>query len=288
MALDTGFFDSITAELINGFYQGNKAKPAAFMAAWIKSIVRSGYNPAITDCFKVVPSAALTVSRSIGAAFLEGYYCEDVAAATHVLTAAHTHVCIMRLDSTAGTITETWLIDPVLDTDYPLRVANNYDLVLATIVVPAETVTVTADMITDNRDDFDLCGYAKMAAAGNYEFSGMLELDGKVNPIRISANIIEVTADKTLALTDAGTIQQVNLSTAIVITVPLYSAVEFPIDTEIEIVRWGAGTVTVTGGVGVTLNAMGSPATKTIFAQYGSVTIKKYANNVWLVSGALA
>jgi hypothetical protein len=288
MALDTGFFDSITATLINGFYQGDKAKPASFMAAWIKSIVRTGYNPAVTDCFKIVPSSAMTVSRSAGNAFIEGYFVQDTAAATHVITANHTHVCIMRLDSAAGTITETWLIDPVLNTDYPLRVSPNYDLVLATVVVPSGATEVTADMITDNRDDFALCGYAKMAAAGNYEFSGMLEPDGKVNPIRISANIVEVTANKTLALTDAGTIQKVNSASAVVITVPLHSTVEFPVETQIEIKRYGSGAVTIIGEEGVTIHAMGEPATIPIFAQYGSISLTKYENNVWCADGAVS
>jgi len=288
MALDTGFFDSTSASLVNGFYQGDKAKDAEFMAAWIKSIIRSGYNPTITDCFKIVPSSGLTVSRSIGAAFIEGYFCYDTAAKTQLLTANHTHVCIMRLDTSAGTITETWLIDPTPVTDYPLRVGNNYDLVLATVVIPDGTETVTAGMITDNRDDFDLCGYARMAAASNLEFDEMLELDGKVNPIRISANIIEVTADKTLALTDQGTIQQVNKSTAVVITVPTHAAVEFPVESQIEIMRYGAGTVTITPSAGVTLRAMGSPATITVFAQYGSVSLTKLANDEWIVGGALA
>ncbi len=287
MALSTGFFDSTTAELVNGFFQGNKAKDAPFFATWLKNIVRSGYNPSIEDCFKVVPSSGLTVSRSIGAAYLEGYFCYDASAKTQLLTANHTHVCIMRLNSSDGTITETWLTDPTPTTDYPIRAGNVYDLVLATVVIPDAAETVTADMITDNRDDFDLCGYARLAPASNLEWDDMLDEDGKVNPVRISANIIEVTADKTLGLTDQGTIQQVNLGTAVVITVPLHSAVEFPVETQIEILRYGAGTVTIVGTEGVTLRAMGSPATIAVFAQYGAVSLTKLANNEWIINGDL-
>ncbi len=288
MALNTGFFDSTTAELINGFYQGNKAKDASFLAKLFSNFIRSGYNPSIDDCFKVVPSSALTVSRAAGAAFLEGYFCYDSDEKTQVLTANHTHVCLMRLNTSDGTITETWLTDSTLGADYPKRAANFYDLVLATVVIPNGAVTITADMITDNRDDFDLCGYARLAPASNLEWDDMLEEDGKVNPIRISANIIEVTADKTLNLMDQGTIQKVDLGTAVVITVPLHSAVEFPVETQIEILRYGAGTVTIVGTEGVTLHAMGSPATISVFAQYGSISLTKLANNEWLVSGALS
>lgn len=288
MALQSGFFDSTSATVVGGFYRGNKAKDAAFLAAWLKNIVRSGYNPSIENCFKIVPSSGLTVSRSAGAAFLEGYFCYDDTAKTQLLTANHTHVCLLRLDSSDGTIIETWLTDPTPVTDYPKRAANLYDLVLAVVVVPSGAAAVTADMITDKRDDFDLCGYARLTPASNLEWNDMLELDGKVNPIRISANIIEVTANKTLELSDQGTIQRVNSSGAITITIPAHAAAEFPVETQIEIMRYGSGAVTVVGSAGVTLRAMGSPATIAVFAQYGSLALTKIANNEWIVSGALA
>lgn len=287
MALNTGFFDSTTAELVGGFYQGNKAKDAAFLAAWLKNIVRSGYNPAIEDCFKVIPSSGLEVSRLPGAAYLEGYFCYDNSARTQTLTANHTHVCVMRLDSSAGTITETWLTDPVLNTDYPKRAGNLYDLVLATVVVPSGATAVTADMITDNRDDFNLCGYARLAPASNLEWNDMLEADGKVNPVRISANIVDVAGSKTLVLSDQGTIQRVTASASATITIPSHADVEFPVETQIEIIQYGTGAVTITGASGVTLRAMGSPSPIKIFAQYGFAALTKIANNEWLVTGAL-
>lgn len=288
MALQTGFFDSTTAELVNGFYQGNKAKDAAFLAKLFNNFIRSGYNPSVEDCFKIVPDSGLTVSRSAGAAFLQGYFCYDDSAKTQLLTANHTHVCIMRLDSSEGTITETWLTDPTPVTDYPKRAANIYDLVLAIVTIPSGAATVTADMITDKRDDFDYCGYAKLAPASNLEWDDMLELDGKVNPVRISANIVDVTGSKTLELSDQGTIQRVTAATAATITVPLHSAVEFPMETQIEIIQYGAGAVTISGAAGVTLRAMGSPETIAVFAQYGSLALTKIANNEWIVTGALA
>ena len=287
MALQSGFFDSTTAELVGGFYRGNKAKDAAFMAAWLKNIVRSGYNPAIPDCYKVAPSSGLEVSRSPGAAYLEGYFCYDNSAKAQVLTANHTHVCVLRLDSSAGTITETWLVDPTLNTDYPKRTGNYYDLVLATVAIPSGAATVTANMITDNRDDFDLCGYARLAPASNLEWNDMLEQDGKVNPIRISAKIIDVSSSKILALADQGTIQRVATSAATAITVPSHADVEFPVQTQIEIIQYGSGAVTITGGAGVALRAMGNPSPIKIFAHYGAVAITKVANNEWLVTGAL-
>ncbi|MHB1153570.1 MAG: hypothetical protein ACYCWE_20895 [Eubacteriales bacterium] len=288
MALESGFFDSTEVTDVDGIPVGNKAKNAAFMAAFIKNLIQTGYLPTIENCFKISPSSAMTVSRAAGAAFIEGYLVIDATATTELLTADTTYAWLLRLDLGDGEITEELLVDPTPVTDYPLRAGNYFDLVLAVITVPSGALTVTAEMISDKRNDFDYCGYAKMAPASNLEFSDLLAIDGKVNPDKLTSNIIEVTASKTLALTDASTVQQVNSASNLTITIPLNSAVEFPIDTEIEIVRWGSGTVTVAAAGGVTLRAMGSPAAITIYAQYGILTLKKFADNIWLVAGALS
>jgi len=118
--------------------------------------------------------------------------------------------------------------------------------------------------------------------------SGIATLDGntKVTAAQASARIVSATASKTLALTDAGSFQQVNSTSAITITIPTDANVAFPVGTEIEFVRWNTGTVTFAGASGVTLNSVDSK--KTIRARYCCAGLKKISTDTWLLVGDLA
>ena len=67
----------------------------------------------------------------------------------------------------------------------------------------------------------------------------------------LPAPIVPVTANKTLDLTDAQTLQQVDSTASRTITVPTHASVEFPVGTEMEIVRWNTGAVTISPASGV-------------------------------------
>jgi hypothetical protein len=101
----------------------------------------------------------------------------------------------------------------------------------------------------------------------------------------------DITANATLALADEGKVLRVNPTTAadnITITVPPNSgagSVAFPIDTEIAIVRYNSGTVTIVAGSGVTINSKNGD--NEISGQYGSVALKKIATDEWVLVGSL-
>ena len=88
----------------------------------------------------------------------------------------------------------------------------------------------------------------------------------------------------TLALTNANKLQKCTSGTAMTITIPTNATVAFPINTEIAIVQYGTGKVTVAGD-GVTINSAGG--LKSTSAQYASMTLKKIATNEWLLVGSL-
>ncbi|MDO4732460.1 MAG: hypothetical protein Q4B50_02945 [Bacillota bacterium] len=117
--------------------------------------------------------------------------------------------------------------------------------------------------------------------------NGLASLDGssKLSAAQASARIVSVTSNKSLALTDAGTLQQVNSSSSRTITVPANSGVAFPVGTEIEILRYGSGAVTIAAVSGVTLRC--SETARTIEKQYSGVSLKKLASNEWLLMGGL-
>jgi hypothetical protein len=78
-------------------------------------------------------------------------------------------------------------------------------------------------------------------------------------------------------------------ASAIAVTIPLNSSVAFPIGTSINIAQTGAGQVTVSGAVGVTVRSTGATATtpKTRVI-YSAITCIKIATDEWLCVGDIA
>lgn len=89
-----------------------------------------------------------------------------------------------------------------------------------------------------------------------------------------------------LALSDAGRVVEMNAGTAKTITVPPNSSVAFATGTVIELFRLGAGTVTITPGLGVTILSRSSLTA--IGNQYGSASLRNRATNEWVLVGDLA
>lgn len=112
-----------------------------------------------------------------------------------------------------------------------------------------------------------------------------LDSNSKVVASQASSSIVSVTANRTLALTDAGKFLYVNSTSDITITVPANASVAFPIGTEIEFCRYNTGAVTFAGASGVTIYSIDS--VKTISDRYGCVALKKISTNAWILSGAL-
>ena len=88
------------------------------------------------------------------------------------------------------------------------------------------------------------------------------------------APIVAVTGNKTLALTDKGSLQK--CTAAAVVTVPLNSAVAFSIGTELEIVQYSAGAVSVAATGEVIIRSKDSKLT--IDGQYSAASLKKDGN----------
>jgi hypothetical protein len=89
----------------------------------------------------------------------------------------------------------------------------------------------------------------------------------------------------TLVLGDAGKFVTMTNAGASTLTVPLDSDVAFPVGTVIEGSQLGAGQVTLTPTVGVTIS--GTPGLK-VAAQYGTFGLIKTATDTWLAYGRLS
>lgn len=80
----------------------------------------------------------------------------------------------------------------------------------------------------------------------------------------------------TLVLADNGGAVTYSNASPVAVTVPLFSSIAYATGTKIVLVNLGAGTVTVAGAGGVTVN--GSPLT---LAQNAGATLIKTATNTW-------
>lgn len=109
-------------------------------------------------------------------------------------------------------------------------------------------------------------------------------VDGKVAPQQASLAFTSVSASRTLAPGDAGKILRFVNSSAVTVTIPMNSAVEFPIGTEIMLFREGAGEVNIAAAAGVTLLSAGN---NRIPYTYARVLLKKWAANVWSLEGVI-
>jgi hypothetical protein len=120
------------------------------------------------------------------------------------------------------------------------------------------------------------------STAGGFIFTdGTQTLEG----VPSRTPIIQKTASYTLSsLTERDDLIEVANASATTITIPLNSAVAFPVGTSIDILQTSTGQVTIAGAAGVTVNA--TPGLK-LRTQWSSCTLFKRAENTWVVFGDL-
>jgi len=107
-----------------------------------------------------------------------------------------------------------------------------------------------------------------------------------VNPSAIAQTVVTVTSSTTLALSDAGKIVELNSGSALTLTIPANAGVAFPVGTRVDVVQYGAGAVTVTGSVGVTVRRTAA-LTLVTNGQYSGCTLYKRATDEWVAIGDL-
>jgi len=106
----------------------------------------------------------------------------------------------------------------------------------------------------------------------------------KATNFEVGNNIItDSTTTRTFALTDNGMYIRFTSASDVTATIPLNSAVAFPIGTIIECINAGDSDLTITKTAGVTLNSADSNTKLT--TQFKAVTLKKVAADVWDVIG---
>ena len=131
---------------------------------------------------------------------------------------------------------------------------------------------VTADKLADGSIGADKLDPSALAAKADL-------VNGKVKPEQASRARVNVTASRSLALTDDGKALYVQSSSNVTVTVPSNSSVQLPVGCEIVLYRAGAGKVTFGSDYGVTL--LCSEDNRNILQQYDSARLKKWETNTW-------
>jgi hypothetical protein len=89
----------------------------------------------------------------------------------------------------------------------------------------------------------------------------------------------------TLALVDKGALVEMNNGSAMTLTVPPNASVAFPTKSRIDIVRHGAGELSIAPGSGVTINSQ--DAKLRLNKQFSGASLYKRGTNEWTLVGDL-
>lgn len=96
---------------------------------------------------------------------------------------------------------------------------------------------------------------------------------------------INLEVSKTLHINDRGKRILANSESPLLITVPTNTSVPYPIGTEIQIIQYGTGEITIEPDVGVIIKSKDNKSI--IDGQYTGVTLIKVAADTWLLIGGL-
>jgi hypothetical protein len=117
--------------------------------------------------------------------------------------------------------------------------------------------------------------------------SGVIFSDGTQTKEGVPSRtpIVQKTASYALStLTHRDSMIEMSSASAMTLTIPLDSTVNYPIGTTVDILQTNTGQVTIAGAAGVTVNA--TPGLK-LRTQWSSATLMKRAANTWVVYGDL-
>jgi hypothetical protein len=196
--------------------------------------------------------------------------------ATTTLTVTSSDVTNPRIDRVVVTVRDAYYSGAFNDVIFqviagtpapsptaPAVPANSISL--ATLAVGANVTSILAANITDTRVD--------------------VTTNLPAPQLNFSVNTQTGTTYTTVLADNGKLITQSNAS-AIVTTIPPNSSVDYSVGSQITFARYGAGSLTIQGGAGVTIVSTGATAaTPALRAQYSTCTAIQTTNDNWLVVG---
>jgi hypothetical protein len=116
-----------------------------------------------------------------------------------------------------------------------------------------------------------------------------IDSDGKVAASQTTSALVGITEDTTLGASHCGKFLRVSSSSG-TITITIPDSNVLPNESEIEILRYGAGDVTITAAAAIGLRGIGSTTTAEkykITDRYGVAVLKRIGTATWILSGAV-
>ena len=195
---------------------------------------------------------------------------------------------LLALKSEVSAVTKTSLglgsVDNTADTSKPVSTAQASAIATAKAEAIADATSQVNALLTGAPAALNTLDELAAALGDDANFAATVttSLGLKVDSL---TPISQKTASYTLSsLTERDDLIEMGSASALTLTIPPASAVDYPIGTSIDILQTGAGQVTIAAGAGVTVNA--TPGLK-LRTTWSSCTLFKRAANTWVVYGDL-
>ena len=175
-------------------------------------------------------------------------------------------------------------VDNTADTAKPVSTAQSTAIATAKAEAIADATSQVNAILTGAPAALNTLDELAAALGDDANFAATVttSLGNKVDSL---TPISQKTDSYTLSsLTERDDLIEMNKATAVTLTIPLNSAVAYPVGTSLDILQTGAGQVTIAGAAGVTVNS--TPGLK-LRTQWSSATLFKRAENTWVVYGDL-
>lgn len=170
--------------------------------------------------------------------------------------------------------TSPTLVTPALGTPSALVLTNATGLPAAALVASTSQAVGFGTVELGHASDTTLSRSA----------AGVLAVESKVLAFRDPTVNAQTGTTYTLVIGDGGNIVTMSNGSAQTLTIPPNSSVAFPVGTILTVIMLGAGTTSIQGGSGVTLNGV-STGTGAISARYSGAALLKIATDTWVLSG---
>jgi hypothetical protein len=157
------------------------------------------------------------------------------------------------------------------------------------LVAPIIKSAATTGLVVQNSAGTEKLKVGASTGA-DVQVTGTLSTTGALTAETAIGKAVSVNAQTgltyTLVLGDAGLIVTMTNASANTLTIPTNASVAYATGTVINVIMGGAGTTTITGDTGVTVNGI-SAGSGDISAQYQGVALIKTGTDTWIASGAI-